>query len=259
MNNKKIHTELYILDNEEINQTHFRLHVNLPDDCQDIKAGQFAEFYVPPTLQSLLRVPLSIHFVSQKHKEIQFLIQLKGEGTQYLKTLQKGDKVDIILPLGNGFTIPTGKKVALIGGGCGIAPLLLLSDQLAAKNNNQNIFLGFRNYSQAMLINEFDKYGNVIISTDDGSLGDKGVITEIFQKNIENFDYVYTCGPTIMLNKAIEICKHNNLYCEVSLETLMGCGIGACLCCAVSTTHGNLRACVDGPVFDSKIIKNLNF
>lgn len=259
MNNKKIHTQLIVLDNEEINSSHFRLHLELPDTCPEIKAGQFAEFYVPPTLQSLLRVPLSIHFVSQKNKEIQFLIQLKGEGTQYLKTLKKGDKVDIILPLGNGFTIPTGKKVALIGGGCGIAPLLLLSNQLAASNTNQNIFLGFRNDEQAMLINDFKKYGEVIVSTDDGSLGDKGVITDIFEKKLEKFDFVYSCGPTIMLNKVIEICKQNNLYCEVSLETLMGCGIGACLCCAVSTKNGNLRACIDGPVFDSNLINNLNY
>lgn len=257
MNNKKIHTQLIILDNEEINNSHFRLHLDLPADCPHIQPGQFAEFYVPPTLQSFLRIPLSIHFVSEN--EIQFLIQIKGEGTQYLKTLQKGNKIDTILPLGKGFTIPKNKKVALIGGGCGIAPLLFLSNQLAANNNLQHIFLGFKNDKQAMLINDFKKYGELIVSTDDGSLGDKGVITDIFEKKLEKFDYVYSCGPTIMLNKVIEICKNNNLYCEVSLETLMGCGIGACLCCAVSTKNGNLRACIDGPVFDSNLINNLNF
>lgn len=257
MNNKKIHTQLIVLDNEEINSSHFRLHLDLPADNPNIQPGQFAEFYVPPTLQSFLRIPLSIHFVSEN--EIQFLIQIKGEGTQYLKTLQKSNKIDTILPLGKGFTIPKNKKVALIGGGCGIAPLLFLSNQLAANNNLQHIFLGFRNVKQAMLIDDFKKYGEVIVSTDDGSLGDKGVITDIFEKKLKNFDYVYSCGPTRMLNKVIEICKHNNLYCEVSLETLMGCGIGACLCCAVSTKNGNLRACIDGPVFDSNLINNLNF
>ncbi|HOB26543.1 MAG TPA: dihydroorotate dehydrogenase electron transfer subunit [Bacteroidales bacterium] len=257
MNNKKIHTQLIILDNEEINNSHFRLHLDLPADCPHIQPGQFAEFYVPPTLQSFLRIPLSIHFVSEK--EIQFLIQIKGEGTQYLKTLQKSNKIDTILPLGKGFTIPKNKKVALIGGGCGIAPLLFLSNQLAANNNLQHIFLGFKNDKQAMLINDFKKYGELIVSTDDGSFGDKGVITDIFEKKLEKFDYVYSCGPTRMLNKVIEICKHNNLYCEVSLETLMGCGIGACLCCAVSTKNGNLRACIDGPVFDSNLINNLNY
>ncbi|HPZ35699.1 MAG TPA: dihydroorotate dehydrogenase electron transfer subunit [Bacteroidales bacterium] len=257
MNNKKIHTQLIILDNEEINNSHFRLHLDLPADCPHIQPGQFAEFYVPPTLQSFLRIPLSIHFVSEN--EIQFLIQIKGEGTQYLKTLQKSNKIDTILPLGKGFTIPKNKKVALIGGGCGIAPLLFLSNQLAANNNLQHIFLGFKNDKQAMLINDFKKYGELIVSTDDGSFGDKGVITDIFEKKLEKFDYVYSCGPTRMLNKVIEICKHNNLYCEVSLETLMGCGIGACLCCAVSTKNGNLRACIDGPVFDSNLINNLNF
>jgi dihydroorotate dehydrogenase electron transfer subunit len=110
-----------------------------------------------------------------------------------------------------------------------------------------------------MLINDFKKYGEVIVATDDGSFGDKGVITDIFEKKLEKFDYVYSCGPTIMLNKVMEICKYNKLYCEVSLETLMGCGIGACLCCAVSTKNGNLRACIDGPVFDSNLINKLNY
>ena len=258
MNNKIILAKLKVVNNEQINSSHFRLYLTMPDDCPPITPGQFAEIYVPPTLNSFLRIPLSIHFISDKKNEIQFLIQLKGEGTKYLKTLKKNDFVDIIMPLGKGFSIPRQRKLALIAGGCGVAPLLFLSDKLYEHGNELEIYLGFRNHNQVMLINEFKKYGKLVIATDDGSMGEKGVITQVFERHLDDFDFIYACGPTSMLQSLMYLSEKYNIKCEISLETLMACGLGACLCCAVPTKKGNMRACVDGPVFDTKDLIELN-
>jgi len=144
-------------------------------------------------------------------------------------------------------------SILLIGGGCGIAPLLFL-----AKNLNQQhgirptILIGGRSKKNILCVEDFVKYGNVLIMTDDGSMGDKGLVTDhpIFHK--EKLDQIYCCGPEPMMKAVAKIAIEKDIPCQISLENTMACGIGACLCCVTKTTEGHLCVCTEGPVFNAK-------
>lgn len=139
----------------------------------------------------------------------------------------------------------------LAGGGCGIAPMLYLARCLHQKKINTTILLGGRTSSDILEVNEFEKYGKVFISTDDGSMGEKGFMTNnSVMHNIKSFDRIYCCGPLPMMKVLASIAKENHVDCEVSLENTMACGVGACLCCVTETVQGNKCVCTEGPVFN---------
>ncbi len=146
-----------------------------------------------------------------------------------------------------------GKRVLLVGGGVGIAPMLLLAKSLYKKGNEITVLIGGRSVADIIEPDLYEPYGIVGITTDDGSAGIKGLVTQhpAFEK-ISDYSMVYSCGPDPMMKAVTGIAKSHDIACEVSLENLMACGIGACLCCVAETTTGNRTTCVDGPVFDVK-------
>jgi dihydroorotate dehydrogenase electron transfer subunit len=179
-----------------------------------------------------------------------------GKGTRTLAGLRKGESVNIIYPLGNSFSLPSEhQRILLIGGGCGVAPLLFLARFLKSNGYIFDILMGFKNSNSIIEFKEFKKLADIFLTTEDGSAGEKGFVIHhsILKKN--NYDRIYCCGPESMMKAVARYSMSDNIVCEVSLENLMACGIGACLCCVVSTTRGNICSCTEGPVFNIKDLK----
>lgn len=214
--------------------------------------GQFAELRVDGSATTFLRRPISINFVDKERNEVWFLIQTIGEGTRRLAELTKGDILNVILPLGNTFTIPehSSDKLLLVGGGVGTAPMLYLGEQLFRKGYSPIFLLGARSSKDLLQLDDFAKYGRVYTTTEDGSHGEKGYVTQHSLLQQERFSRIYTCGPKPMMMAVAQYAKSRNISCEVSLENTMACGIGACLCCVENTTEGHICVCTEGPVFN---------
>ena len=187
---------------------------------------------------------------------LKLLIQVVGKGTETISKLKSGDLLNIIYPLGNSFSNPVDNdKILLVGGGCGIAPLLYLGRHLKSKGFTPDFLLGFRNAERVLEYDEYSSIGKVFITTEDGSRGEKGFVTSHSVLSDVKYDRIYCCGPDSMMKAVAGFATKNNIICEVSLENLMACGIGACLCCIVDTVQGNLCTCIDGPVFNIKDLK----
>ena len=165
--------------------------------------------------------------------------------------LKAGDLLNCLLPLGNGFTAAKSEeRVLLIGGGVGVAPLLYMGAEMQRQGIEPTFLLGARTANDLLLISIFNRYGRVFVTTEDGSEGEKGFVTNHSILQQEQFDRISTCGPTPMMKAVARLAKEKGIACEVSLENLMACGLGACLCCVEKTVDGNLCVCKDGPVFD---------
>lgn len=192
--------------------------------------------------------PISVH--NADDESVTFLYELKGEGTRQLSCLKPEDSISMLGPLGNGFDIDEIKgKVAVISGGIGTAPMLLLVKELKKRNINVDFHAGFRD--KPYIIEEFKKYADkVFISTESGIEGHRGYVTDNFSP--EKYDTVLCCGPEIMMKKVTNMCIEKDVQIYVSMEKKMACGIGACLGCTCKTKIGNKRTCKDGPVFDGR-------
>ncbi len=191
-------------------------------------------------LDPFLPRPLSI--CDLESRKLKLLYEVKGRGTHIIGNLKKGDRLSLLGPLGNTFDLQEEGKIALVTGGIGIAPMLYLAKNLSG---GIDIYSGFRN--NAYFLDQIKPYiKNTFIATEDGSTGHKGFVTELFQP--EEYDLVYCCGPTEMINVVLKLCK-GKVPIYVSMESRMACGIGACLGCAVGTTRGMARVCKEGPVF----------
>lgn len=217
------------------------------------KPGQFVSLYCASG-DKLLPRPISICEINEAEGLLRLVYRVVGEGTKEFAALRTGDSVDIMGPLGNGFTL-TGTKAILIGGGIGIPPMLELSKQLGIETQ---IVLGYRN-EDTFLSEEFAPYGKVYISTEDGSVGTKGNVIDAIKENQLEADIIFACGPTPMLKGVQAYALEHNIKAQLSLEEKMACGIGACLACVCKSksvdTHShvhNKRVCKDGPVFDAK-------
>jgi dihydroorotate dehydrogenase electron transfer subunit len=222
----------------------------------EMKPGQFAQVKVEGSSGTFLRRPLSIHDVDYERNTIKFLIQIAGKGTETLSKLEKGDFLNLIYPLGNSFSLPQkNKRSLLVGGGCGVAPLMFLAKYLKSKGYIPDILLGYRNRERIIESEEFSCTGKVFIATEDGSEGEKGFVSDHPVLSETAYDMIYCCGPDSMMRALAGYSKRRGISCEVSLENLMGCGIGACLCCVVETKKGNLFTCTDGPVFNINVLK----
>jgi dihydroorotate dehydrogenase electron transfer subunit len=222
----------------------------------EIKAGNFAELKIPNAPDVFLRRPLSVLDADYKNNTLSFYVKVIGKGTKKLGELNNGETINVIYPLGNAFTVNGAQKVLIIGGGSGIAPFILLGRELRKKNIDATFLLGARTADEIVLTEEFGKYGHVLATTEDGSFGEKGLVIHhsVFQ-DIEDFDMIYTCGPEPMMKAVANIALQKNIACEASLENMMACGFGACLCCVTDTTSGNLCVCTDGPVFKTKDLR----
>ena len=217
----------------------------------EIKPGQFVEVKVEGSASTFLRRPISINYVDKENSEIWLLVQLVGDGTRAMARLNEGDSLNVLFPLGNGFAAPKkGEKVLLVGGGVGVAPLLEYGKALKEVGAKPVFLLGARTKTDLMQLDLFGKYGDVYITTEDGSEGEKGFVTQHSVLTKESFDRISTCGPKPMMVAVARFAKANSIPCEVSLENMMACGLGACLCCVEKTVKGNVCVCKEGPVFN---------
>ena len=253
---KKFELELVVVGNVFLNATHFLLILRNPKDdgyLPDMLPGQFVQVLIENSPTTFLRRPISVNFVDKKRGELWLLVQIKGEGTQRLSNLEPGDILNVLLPLGNGFTMPQQEEsILLVGGGVGVAPLLFFGMLLKEKGIEPTFLLGARDKEGLLELDYFKKLGRVLITTEDGSEGEKGFVTQHSILKHERFDRLAVCGPKPMMQAVAHYAKTAGIDCEVSLENLMACGLGACLCCIEKTIRGNVCACQDGPVFHIK-------
>ena len=249
------HLEEFTVENNiSLNRDCFLLALKSPISLQEIKPGQFVNVEVKDVADRILRRPISIHDVDLEKNILYIVVQKVGKATKKLSSVNKGEQLSIIFPLGNGFSTE-GKNPLLIGGGVGTAPLLLLAKEFRRKEITPTILIGARTNEQLFLTNRYNAVGNLSISTEDGSVGEKGLVTVNSILN-NDFDVVYCCGSTPMMKAVSEWAKERNIKCYVSLENRMACGIGACLCCVNETKDGhNVCVCTEGPVFNSMDIK----
>lgn len=214
--------------------------------------GQFAQLRVDGSKETFLRRPISINFVDTKLNQIWFLVQLVGAGSRALGRLREGDTLNTLLPLGNGFSMPVSaeKKHLLVGGGVGTAPLLYLGAQMNLMGMRPTFLLGARTKDMLLQLEDFERVGDVYVTTEDGSAGEKGFVTQHSILFKQHFDRISVCGPSPMMKAVARFARANSVPCEVSLENMMACGLGACLCCVEKTVKGNVCVCTEGPVFD---------
>lgn len=216
-----------------------------------IRPGQFVQVKTPDNT-TFLRRPISICFADYAENSLWLLVRDAGNGSHAIMHSAINSILNIILPLGHGFNVDkSGNAPILIGGGVGVAPLLMLGSELHYMGISPTFLLGAKNKDSLLLVDKLSFYGDTFISTDDGSYGEKGLVT---QNSIltNNFSSIYCCGPLPMMKSVARIASSRDIFCEVSLENVMGCGIGACLCCVEKTTAGNVCVCKDGPVFNIK-------
>ena len=204
----------------------------------------------------VLRRPISVFDVDFSSQQLSLLIQKVGDGTVALSQLKAGEVVNLLLPLGNGFTIPSesGKRLLLVGGGVGIAPLLYLGRVLRDGGHEVNFLLGFRSTREMIDLKPYEAIGEVFVTTEDGSAGERGFVTNHSVLD-QKADFIYTCGPTPMMKAVAAYAKKASVACEVSLENKMACGLGACLCCVTDTVDGHKCVCSEGPVFNINQLK----
>lgn len=218
----------------------------------EILPGQFVQVSVDQSKTTFLRRPISVNYVDCVANELWLLIRKAGDGTKALAKLEPGNTVNLILPLGNGFTVPDKDgRYLLVGGGVGVAPLLQLGKVMKEAGIKPEFLLGARSERDLLEIENFRAIGTVHLSTDDGSVGVKGVVT-VHPVMDNHFSMIYCCGPAPMMKAVAAKAASTGSECEVSLENMMACGLGACLCCVEKTVKGNVCVCTEGPVFNTK-------
>ena len=252
---KKYILDLTVRAVEHLNARYVLL--KLTDDraaLPDMLPGQFVEVRIDDSPSTMLRRPISIHYVDRDANELWLLVALVGDGTRRLGSLSAGDTLNCVLPLGNGFTMAKrpDERILLVGGGVGVAPLLYFGERLKAMGAVPTFLLGARSASDLLMLDRFQAIGKVAVTTEDGSMGEKGFVTNHSLLQQATFDRISTCGPKPMMVAVARYAAQANIPCEASLENLMACGLGACLCCVEKTVDGNLCVCTEGPVFDTK-------
>ena len=237
-----------VKDNRPISENIYMITLTLPGRTEEIHGGQFVNLATGDS-SMLLRRPLGV--CKLEGDVLSLCYQVKGKGTKKLTEAKSGDELKVLLPLGNYFDLSPYKSVAIVGGGVGVFPLIA-----ALRENHDKDFysyIGFRNETAVCLLDEFKACKKLIVTTDDGSYGEKGNAVQAFLKDNPKVDAIISCGPPVML-KALkrELAERGiKTPCFVSLEERMGCGIGACLVCVCKTADGgNARVCKAGPVFN---------
>jgi dihydroorotate dehydrogenase electron transfer subunit len=250
---KKYVLDLKVVENVRLHDRYCLLKLTADEQLPEMLPGQFVQVKVVGSEETFLRRPISINNVDKETNELWLLIQIVGCGTQRMAQYVSGDTVNVIVPLGNGFTLPQPadhSKILLVGGGVGTAPMLFLGKTLTASGFKPEFLLGGRTKNDIMQTDEFRKLGIVHVTTEDGSAGEKGFVTNHSTLVLEKYDKIYTCGPKPMMAAVAKYAKARGIDCEVSLENMMACGIGACLCCVEKTVKGNVCVCTEGPVFN---------
>ena len=247
----KIYEKAKVTKALELSKGIFELRIKT-NIAKEAKPGQFMMVY-PKDKSTILPRPISIW--EAEGDLLRLVYRVAGKGTKEFSLYKENDEVTVMGPIGNGFPIEKalGKKAVLIGGGIGVPPILQLSKEIKAKE--VTTVLGYRN-NDLFLKDDFDKYSNTVIATEDGSVGTKGnVLTAIREQGIE-CDVIFACGPMPMLRAIKQYAKEKNIEAYISLEERMACGVGACLGCVCKTVNkdehshvNNARVCTEGPVF----------
>ena len=247
----KIQNIFKVVSNEKLCPKFYRLCLDAKSIVKNVKPGQFIHIRVSDGLEPFFRRPFSV-YRAQKYVEIFY--EAVGLGTKILSRKKKGDELDVLGPLGKEFSLPPKgtKQVVMVAGGIGVAPFLALSDILKKKNYELILLYGGRTKGHVYPMKEFKQNGcKVFVATDDGSVGVKGRVSELFSKIPcdPQSTFLYTCGPTPMMKAVQGFAAKNNLKGEAACEEVMACALGACLGCSIETTSGYKTVCCDGPVF----------
>ncbi len=264
---KKKATPVPIVDIKETAQDTFQFTLSDPEIAANSHSGQFVNISIKDIPNLLWRRPLGIHQCDPEKGTFDILFKAIGRGTKAISQLKTGDMLDILGPLGNTFDYPEDlNEVIIVAGGLGIAPFILMLQDIADREIASTLFFGVKNSKELCCIEAFKSFNTDIhISTEDGSFGDKGLVTSSLEQYLSSLDTVkgkqmYVCGPTPMLKAVKEIAEKYHINAQVSMETIMACGFGACMGCPVPlenpTKEGKdyLLACKDGPVFNMKDI-----
>lgn len=259
-----VNVKVKIEKKEQLKSDIFKYTIKSKEIASQAKAGQFLEIRVIDEIQPLLRRPISIYNMDKENDLVEFIFQVKGKGTEILAKRNVGEELDIIGPLGYGtFEIKDYNKVAIIGGGIGTYPLYELAKELKDKSD-VTMYMGFRNKELVTLEKEFEEVCNrLVLTTDDGSYKEKGFAINYLKEDIkkERPDIIFACGPLPMLKAVRDLSIAENIQCQISLEERMGCGIGACLGCAVKTAKSPkdapeyIHVCKAGPVFNANEVE----
>ncbi len=279
---KKYVLDLMVKAVQRVHERYVLIRLTDEKPLPPMRPGQFVEVRVDGSASTFLRRPISINYVDYEENELWLLVAMVGDGTRRLAQLCVGNKLNCVLPLGNGFSLPpappqgrgagcaqvsrealpslgegSGVGPLLVGGGVGVAPLLYLGKVLRDGGTEPTFLLGARTAADLLMLDEFEKYGRVLVTTEDGSMGERGFVTNHTLLSNEIFDLIQTCGPTPMMKAVARYAREKGIECEASLENLMACGLGACLCCvekvvSSSENYTNVCVCKEGPVFNIK-------
>lgn len=226
--------------------------LSFPKGAKEAKPGQFIAMYCEDGTKLLPR-PISICGIDAEKGTLRVVYRIAGEGTRLFSEMREGDSLEVLGPLGNGFTMKE-EKAIIVGGGIGIPPMLELAKQLSCE---KTVVLGYRD--ELFLKDEFESYADVVVATEDGSCGTKGTVIDAIKEAGVDGKVIYACGPMPMLKALAEYAEAHDMEAQISLEERMACGIGACLGCICKTKKkdhhtnvNNQRICKDGPVFDAK-------
>ncbi|MGI6270668.1 MAG: dihydroorotate dehydrogenase electron transfer subunit [Candidatus Howiella sp.] len=241
-----------VLSNRRIADGIYDMTVRTPQ-ATAASIGQFMQVYCEG---KTLRRPISICEFDPKAETIRLVYLVKGEGTRWMSTLSEGETIDLLGPLGHGFSLKRADRPVVIGGGIGTPPMLAVAQ---AAGGRAEAILGFKNQGAVILMDEFEAAcAHVALATDDGSAGQKGFVTDILAERMKTvgYDLILACGPIPMLRAVAGLAEKAGVACQVSLEERMGCGIGACVGCVCKVTDGkdvrHAQVCRYGPVIDAK-------
>jgi len=255
---KKTVIDLLLIENKQLNKDNFLLKLHSPIPVSEIFPGQFVNIEIKDANEIFLRRPFSFLDVDYQNQTISLLVKILGRGSKKLTETKVGLTISTILPLGKSFTLPAkDDRILLIGGGSGVAPMLFLAKICGLPPENVHVLIGARSISDHIDIEEYKPFGSFYFTTEDGTLGEKGYVTNhpVFTNKLNEFTKIYTCGPDQMMKAIGRIALANNIFCEVSLENMMACGFGVCLCCVEDTKAGHKCVCTDGPVFNVNDLK----
>lgn len=251
-----------ILSNEAVAEAHYLLRCECPEIAQHARPGQFVHVMISQDTGMLLRRPFTIYTVTVDGREITMLYQIIGEGTQCLSEMQEGEPIQVLGPLGNTFDFTTKPEPAiLVGGGAGIASLMLLAVALRKNGIHTLGLVGAQHHARLLSVKDLESIDiEVHIATDDGSIGHHGYVTDILadllEKNDSQRPTVYACGPHGMLSAVAKITADFEVPTQIAMENRMGCALGVCLGCVCpvridTDTIEYQRVCTEGPVFNS--------
>lgn len=254
---KRVH-DFVVTENIKLNDTNYLLRLKAPESLPVIKPGQFVNIEVNNSSEVFLRRPFSVFEIDYENNILSVIIKVLGRGSKKLTMSGTGESLSLIYPLGRHFTFPSpGERILAVGGGSGLAPMLFLARESGLPAENVDVIIGARSATDHVDLSSYTEYGSLHFTTEDGTMGFEGLVTHhpLFKEDLGSYDKVYACGPEGMMKAVAREANKRGVFCEVSLENLMACGFGVCLCCIEPTVRGNVCVCTEGPVFNIKDLK----